>query len=340
MPRPRRTLPWTERHQNGTHYVCWYDDKARRTLRESLGTKDDAAARTAFARFLTAGPKSTRLVGPAGVTVRQVLEWYDTQHVKPNVVDKERQRDAMTHLNAFMGDTPIARIDVEQSRAYATARRAGATSGRVGSDSTIRRELNVLVAAATHARHWDRITDADLPRVDLPAETKGGQVKWLTKEQIRGSLDSSTGLLHDFILIGYYTGARRASVEWLRKTQVDLRHSRIDLQGPDDAVTKKRRPKVPIFPEIRPTVERLMETSGDYLIGQRMYKPFVSHMADIGIEAHPHMLRHSRATHMLMDGEDPYKVAKLLGDTLATIERVYGHFAPEYLATKSNIGVA
>lgn len=40
---------------------------------------------------------------------------------------------------------------------------------------------------------------------------------------------------------------------------------------------------------------------------------------------------------MLMDGEDPYKVAKLLGDTLATVERVYGHHSVDYLKTESTV---
>jgi hypothetical protein len=38
---------------------------------------------------------------------------------------------------------------------------------------------------------------------------------------------------------------------------------------------------------------------------------------------------------MLMDGEDP---AKLLGDTLATVERVYGHYDVDYLKTDSSLG--
>jgi len=336
VPRPRPAIPQTKRHPNGVHYVHWYDEKLGRLCKESLGTKDDAEAKSAFIRFLTAGPKNARLVGPAGVTVHQVLDWYDTQHVEPNVVDKGRQRDAMAHLRAFFVDT-IGGVTVEASRAYAAARRAGRT-GRVGSDSTIRRELNVLVAAANHAHWLDRITATELPRVDMPAEMKGGAVKWLTKEQLRLALDSSEGLLRDFVLITYYLGARRNSVEFLPKAQVDLRHGRIDLR--DGVETNKRRPIMPIFPEIRPTVERLMDGPGDCLIGRRMYKPFVAHMADIGIEAWPHMLRHSRATHMLMDGEDIYKVAKLLGDSVKTIERVYGHFAPGYLRTASNLGVA
>lgn len=46
----------------------------------------------------------------------------------------------------------------------------------------------------------------------------------------------------------------------------------------------------------------------------------------------PHVLRHSRATHLLQDGKNPWAVAQLLGDTLPTLLRVYGHACSNYLA--------
>ena len=83
----------------------------------------------------------------------------------------------------------------------------------------------------------------------------------------------------------------------------------------------------------------MAESTTEYVFGEprSFYREFVELMADLGVEAHPHMLRHSRATHMLMDGEDPYKVAKLLGDTLTTVERNYGHHSVDYLQTTSTI---
>jgi len=41
----------------------------------------------------------------------------------------------------------------------------------------------------------------------------------------------------------------------------------------------------------------------------------------------PHILRHSRATHLLEDGVSIYSVARLLGDNPTTIQKTYGHIS-------------
>lgn len=345
MPRPVRDFPWLS-WRNGIAYVNWYEPSTRRTKRESLDTKDNGVARLRFAEWLSAGgPERSRAPGGVGITVAAALEHYDKEHVEKKVVDPGRQRDAMAHLRAFFADTPVRDVTVVLTRAYAEARRSGHVGGgsrrpdKRGSDSTIRRELNVLVAAANHCVKMDHMPATDAPRVELPTEHRGDEVKWLTKDQLRAVFDAAGGDLRAFIRIAYYTAARRRSIERLRKAQVDLKNSRIDL-GAGLARTKKRRPIVPLYPEIRPDVERLlMESETDWLFGapRDFYRDFVALAARLGIEAHPHMLRHSRATHMLMDGEDPYKVAKLLGDTLQTVQRVYGHHCPDYLATESRV---
>ncbi|MCP4305108.1 MAG: phage integrase family protein, partial [bacterium] len=137
-------------------------------------------------------------------------------------------------------------------------------------------------------------------------------------------------------------GCGRNGHENLTTFQCDLANARINLMPEGAQRTKKRKPIVPMYPEIRPVVERLLsETDTEWLFGQRrsFYRPFVTLLKGTGLEAHPHMLRHSRATHMLIDGEDIYKVARLLGDTVATIERNYGHTMPEYLETDSGLEV-
>ncbi len=43
-------------------------------------------------------------------------------------------------------------------------------------------------------------------------------------------------------------------------------------------------------------------------------------------------MRHSRATHLLQAGVDIYTVARLLGDSVTTVERVYGHHSADHMA--------
>ena len=363
MGRKRRDIPWLDQRDNGIYYAIWYDEAARQTRRQSLETRDLGIARSAFADFLKHGSKSARLGGNAGVTVKQILTWYDVGvpglhdgHITAKVVDKGRQRIACETLKAHFGATPVKSIDIAAADAYGAARRAGKVVSRkdgkamVAGDSTIRRELGVLEAAAAWCVKRKLLPPGEVPQIEKPTETER-KAPWLTKESIRTIFEKSDGKLRAFCRLTYYWGARRRSVETLWVSQVDLKHSRVDLHKPGSARTKKRRPIVPIYPEIRKDIETLLlDTTNEYLFGgsTEFYHDFVRLCRDNQIKVvdaaddetpWPHLLRHSRATHMLMDGEDPYKVAKLLGDTLATVERVYGHHTPEFLATKSNVEV-
>lgn len=354
MPRHRRGDPWYGAAKNKVFYVYGYDAETKRTTRESLHTTDPEEARRRFGRHLAEGGKKKAAELP-GLTVKKALADYDAEHVALKVVDAVRQRDAMRHLRAYFGEKLFKDVDILESRAYARARSIGDIGGRKAggghrkaSESTIRRELNVLVAAANHASKWRRLGQGakpptPMPEIELPPEPPAERIKWLTKATLRQLFESATGEVQAFALIAYYTAGRRASIEGLTLRQIDLKLGRIHLDKDGARKTKKRRPTVPLYAEIRPTIERLMiaaEARGSERLFEQhfMYRPFVEACAEIGVDAHPHMLRHSRATHMLMDGEDPYKVAKLLGDTLATVERVYGWVSVEYLNTTSNVG--
>lgn len=355
MARQRRDVPWLTWRDNGVAYANWYDEDKRRSYRQSLDTRDPIEAAKRFGKFLIDGP--ARPVGDAGLTVSQALDDYQRQHVeakddrgRPLVADTERQITIIGHLKAYFGDASLTSVGPLESRAYVDARRKGLIGGgkrrktKVGSDNTIRRELNCLVAAFNHAVKWGKLPDDTKCRIELPAESRGDTIKWLTKQQVRWLLEAADGHLKDFILLAYYTAARRESIERLTRFQIDLAGGHINLMPPGARATKKRKPIVPIYPEIRPTIERLLaESETEWLFGEprSFYRDFiaVSQVALQDIEgANPHMLRHSRASHMLQDGEDLFKVAKLLGDTVATVERNYAHADVEFLATDSGVG--
>ena len=270
-----------------------------------------------------------------GLTVLEIIEAYLKEHVAHKVVAQDRQEYGGRHITDHLGQMVVSEIDIPACRKYVKDRM---TEG--AAPSTIKREMTILRAAAHHAVRWRRLSTNDLPQLEMPAEGESEHVKWFTKEQVTTMFrECNSGRLACFIRIAYFTAARKHSVERLLKSQVDVAGERIHLWRPGEKITKKRRPTVPLYPEIRPAVDWLMGASGtEYLFGRigNFYRPFWKMTKKLGFEGNPHMLRHSRATHMLMEGENIYKVAKLLGDSVATVERVYGHSSLAFLATKDS----
>jgi len=350
MPRPRQETPQLVERENGIWYVQWNDDARRRLIRESLGTRDHTEAVRLYAEFLLGG-QARRARSDDSLTISQALEDYWTQHVtaedekgRTQVVDTQRVRYALNHLKGYFGDRMIKDIGPAECRGYTAERRKtiALRRGTLTRDSTIRKELAFLTAAANHAVRWKALARADLPIVEMPRIERPAP-KWFTKTQIQRLLAETSGDLQHFIRIAYYTAGRRRSIERLTRFQVKLDEGVIYLQPPDGRVTKKRRPAVPIFPEIRTAVTELCSRADGenaYIFGgatKSFYQGFVEACEKIGVPGgHPHMLRHSRASHMLQDGEDIWRVARILGDTVATVEAVYAHCLPHHLLTESN----
>lgn len=358
MPRERRPIPWIK-VRDGTYYVYWYDGEAGRTKRISLATQESLEAQSRYAAFLSGGDE---IFGPrrnAGrLDVATALDQYLKEHVATKVVDRVRAEGVVLLLKRWFKDTPFEDVDIPACRAYAAARKDGTLlaplrkdgagkGGKAVSESTARRELGILAAAAGHASRWKRLgpkakPPTSMPSIELPAGGKPRDV-FLTKPQLAVAVDSASGRLRDFILVLYYTAARRRSVERLVRFQVDLPAGTINLTSPtetdNERRSKKRRPTVPIDAKIRPIIERLYAESklanNEWLWGddKDMYTEFNDHMVGLGLPGHPHVMRHSRATHLLQDGVSVHNVAALLGDTIATVERVYRHVLMEALAT-------
>jgi integrase len=267
------------------------------------------------------------------MSVAECLRRYITEHVGEKVIDRRRQEIAARHIERHFDGNGICTVDIAASRKYRDVRRLDGVS-----DATIRRELGVLAAAAEHCLRWRHIGRENMPSIELPM-LPVNEAPWLRDFEMAKVLEAAQGRLGDFVRLAYYTASRRGAIERLRRCQIDLDRRTISLRAPNETVlqqrSKKRRPVVPIVDELLPVVARLVNEPSEWLLGSPapMYRPFRQMMERLGFSdrAHPHVLRHSRATHLLLKGVDIYLVAKLLGDTVATVERVYGHACPDTL---------
>lgn len=343
MPRPTRNIPWTDQI-GGVWYAFWYDKTEKRTKRTTLGTRDDSEAQARFAAFLV--NREAFLNPGVGLSVHQAVDDYIREHVHhpDQCAAPGRQESAAAKLQeGFKPSEMLLDVDVARCREYGVFRQKQGVS-----QSTVRRELGTLKAAIGHASKFKRIGPSHtpptaLPVVELPPESEPNDL-WLTREELRQAAMLADPELYDFIMLAYYTAGRKESIELLTPFQVDLARNTINLRRRDETPaqkkSKKRRPVVPIDPALRPVVERLLEKNraSGLLFGRKIdfYGPFKKLITGMGIpeKSFPHILRHSRASHLLQDGKSLSDVARLLGDNTATVERVYGHHCPDMLGQR------
>lgn len=336
MSKEARDIPWLD-VRDGHYYVNWYDKETRRSNRLSLRTKDPEEARASFIAFLSEGKKLYNKVG-SELTIRTALDQYEKEHVDLKCAAPERQRFAIARLKEVLGDRYVTAIDVPMCREYVKARRQMLTAAKVPtSDSTIRRELVTLRAAANHALLWKRLTKAEAPTFEIPADSSPAK-EVHTKAELVELLSKAEGEMKCFINILYYLGSRRHAIEALEVDQVDFKNKKVHLAKQGERLTKKRRPTVPLYPEIEQDLLWLVTraaTEGRTRLFtiKNMYVPYrrFCERNGFGHLRKPHTLRHSRASLMLQDGVASFHVSRLLGDTMETVDKTYAHHSPEKL---------
>lgn len=275
------------------------------------------------------------------ILVKTALDFYYKEHIAVKAVARRRSEYSIEALKGFFSHTELKDVDIPMCREY--------RKSRVGiADSTVRLELGVLNAAANHNLRWRRIKNDDMPSVELPPAGRTKTI-WLMKEELKSFAAAAKEVserIDKFVVLAYYTAARKQSIETLKWDQIDLSANRINLAKANEQVTKKRRPIVPVPAEVLERLKHWKEQStSEYFLdhpGSIRYefdvaakiagltKLKTAGMREAGVLT-PHVLRHSRATHLLQDGKEPWAVANLLGDSLTTVLRVYGHACSSYM---------
>ncbi|MCL2505960.1 MAG: site-specific integrase [Alphaproteobacteria bacterium] len=132
-----------------------------------------------------------------------------------------------------------------------------------------------------------------------------------------------------------FTGARSGAILDLTWQQVDF-ENRIINYG--KGWGNKRRAIVPINNELMVALQEAKTVAQtDYVIefnGKQVASikaAFRRLCKECNIKASPHVLRHTAATWLVMEGVPLREVARLLGNSEAMVEKVYGKHSPDYL---------
>lgn len=333
-----------------THPAVWIIRDGSHQESTGCGAADRGGAEIQLAAYITRKHVDEAAQGqrsPSETPVADVLAVYGRDvaggHASPAATSA-----FIGALLDFFGEDTLSRINGARCRAYVKQRE---------SESTARRELEVLRAAVNHY-HKEGLVSAAV-RVVLPKK-RPPRDRWLTRQEAARLLLSAwryrelqKGVatlrrprrhVARFIVVGLYAGRRAGAIVeaalqptagrgWV-DTERGVFHPR-----PRIVQTKKRQPAVPLPRRLVAHLRRWKRMGQRYVIEwngepiSRMAKSFRQTVkaAQLDADVTPHTLRHTSATWMMQRGADPWAASGYLGMSLETLLRVYGHHHPEHL---------
>lgn len=336
--------PTIKQNKHGVWEIRWSKDG--RSYRKSTRTEDYEIAQQALARFMLVDVKKRD-----ERTINDHMDDYDEEHVQVAVADVKRQREIMAVLRKFFGRMVASDLTANVIQDYIRKRNDGSLNGHKAANSTVRRELNCLIACLNHQVKQRRILAHDIPHIHLP---KGAPPKdlWLTQEECDQLLEAANheegrlSRVYRFIAIVLATASRKTAVLRLKWEDIDWEHGMIRFDT--GAMTSiKRRVPVPISDELLPVLVRshweqrtLFVLDTDSSIQHPFERACRRAYEATGnarfLKVTPHTLRHTWATQAARAGVSMFEIAGVLGDTIATVTRNYLHHNPEHLRNVVN----
>lgn len=326
------------RNDKGVYYIHWTD--GRRSKRVSTGTSETSEAKSFFSTWLLTEPgqDSTKF------TMADLWGVYWAKHIEPETVYPRTTEVAWKNLKPFFGALTIGEITNDKAKDYLALRVAGKI-GRPSVPGTVRRELSLLQSCLHWCAHDEQriIRSGDVPSIRLPPACEPRD-RWLRLDDIQKLLKAAAELRDGdrlsqgerFLWLAIETAARKTAISELTWDRVDLEIGVIYYGVPGRQKTKKRRASPPISKALRPILERAYkERINDYVLDDNrdMWRIVHAVAKRAGVaDVSPHVLRHTAATLMARRGVPLWKIAGILGNSMAMVEKVYAKHSPDGLA--------
>jgi len=176
-------------------------------------------------------------------------------------------------------------------------------------------------------------------------------VRYLTNQEVMNLLDAAPSDLYPAFFAFIYTGMRKAELENLQWSDVDLKRKRIYIRRKDNWLPKTGEREIPIGEKLTAVLTKLRRRNmtsfaSDYVFGvknsghshNRLRRELIKAADKAGIDGLTklHTLRHTFASHLVMKGVDLPTVMKLLGHSDIQTTMIYAHLAADHLTDAVN----
>jgi integrase len=248
-------------------------------------------------------------------------EKYITDYSKPNKKSYKCDIARLKALMPYFGDFFIADIESSHIAEYRKIRLQQKAKNRNNliSPATVNREVILLKSMLKKATEWYGLS---LRTITLDLVKEESRERILSRNEIGLLVANAEPLLKNVILVALNTGMRKAEIYNLEWVNVNLEHNFITVTA-QEAKNKKIR-RIPINKSLRELLLKLNltrngsryvfenpKTGKPYTDLKRGWQSALEKARINGMRFHD--LRHTFASHFLMNGGDLYTLKEILG---------------------------
>lgn len=328
-----------------TWYIDYYLPGGKRQ-REKAGTSKKLADQLFAKRQAEILEGKFDVIRPDKIPFSQLAKEfseYSKAHAK--FKSHEANENALKTLKPFFGDKLINMITFKDIEDYKVLRLETVKT------SSVNRDLTVLKRMLNLAKEWGYLNNDIAGKVKKTKEPPG-RIRYLSKKEIGDLLKAcSLEYLKTIVLIALNTGMRKGEILNLSWNQIDMENGFIHL----DITKSGERRDIPINQNLNKALENWKkiceekekakmkeggaeEESGEFQIDNRMLfnakdikRSFGTALTMAGIsDFRFHDLRHTFASHLVMEGVDLATVSKLLGHSTINMTMRYAHLSPDH----------
>ena len=297
--------------------------------------------------------------------IEQFLEYSAANHRSATT---SRYRAVTDHFQAFLNAkrpdisfvSQITSEVIDQYKVYRKDEWVNPNGSKVESDDdvkdytrkgarahTINFEVGALRTILNVAIKWGYLKENPTKGVTRLKVNDAKPVRFLTVEECHKLLNASPPDLYPIYFTFLNTGMRKAELENLEWADVDFNRRKIKIRRKEFWQPKTGEREIPVSQQLYDLLQKLKDANESGLksnfvfahkdggrIRVKLREKLIQIAAKAGIEdlTKLHTLRHTFASHLIMQGVDLPTVKKLMGHSDIQTTMIYAHLAPDHLA--------
>ena len=307
-----------------TWYIDYYVNGRRN--REAVGSsKKPAESILAKRRVQVVENRFLDIESRPNVKFEQLATQY-LEYAKTNKRSWERDARSIRVLDGWFHGKKLFEITALQIENYKSAR------VRVVSPPTVNRELACFKHMFTKAIEWEMATKNPVKQVKLFQENPG-RIRYLENEEVTRLLEECTEHLRPIIIVALFTGMRKSEILALQWSDLDLKRKIIHIEKTKSGHSRDIPMADPVFFALkgRQTQSEHVFSHEDGTPRINIRTAFDNNLRRAQIKDFTfHDLRHTFASHLIMNGVDLLTVKELLGHRSINMTLRYAHLSPEH----------